>query len=76
MIIEINRNIYQKSIFKELNEHCTGPQLFNTHRDQVIGFIITKYLNVRFHHDAVIKEKKYSGSMRKKYTKLILFKNE
>lgn len=76
MINEIKRNIYQRTIFQELNEHCSGQQLFNTHRDQVIALIIIKLLNLRFHHAASKKEKKKCGSMRKKYTKLILFRNE
>jgi hypothetical protein len=31
----IKRNIYSKSVFKKLNEHCTGQELFNTHRDEI-----------------------------------------
>lgn len=57
IVTEIKRNIYSKSVFKELNEHCTGQELFNTHRDQVIVLIITTYLNIRF-HAATTKEKK------------------
>jgi hypothetical protein len=46
MINEIKRNIYQRTIFQGLNEHCTGQQLFNTHRDQVIDltYLINKLL--------------------------------
>lgn len=58
MINDIKRNIYQRSIFQELNKHCSGQQLFNTHKDQVIALIITQYLNLRFHHAASIKEKR------------------
>jgi hypothetical protein len=75
MINEIKRNIHQRTIFQGLNDH-SGQQLFNTHRDQVIALIIIKFLNLRFHHAASIKEKKKCGSMQKKYTKLILFRNE
>lgn len=58
IVNEIKRNIYPKYIFKELNKHCINQQLFNTHRDQVIAIIITTYLNIRFHHAAMTKEKK------------------
>lgn len=76
IVTEIKRNIYSKPVFKELNEHCTGQELFNTHRDQVIALIITTYLNIRFHHAAMTKEKKRQETMRKKYTKMILWRNE
>jgi ABC-type Mn2+/Zn2+ transport system ATPase subunit len=57
-------------------KHCSGQQLLNTHKDQAIALIINQYLNLRYQHAASIKEKKKSVSMRKKYTKLILFRNE
>jgi len=70
---KIKHKIYQKpNIFNELNDHCKGQQLFNTHRDQIISFAILTYLNIRFHHaDASIEKK--SISMRKKFSKNVKF---
>lgn len=77
MFNEIKNKIYQKpNIFKELNRHCKDQQLFNTHRDQIISLAILTHLNIRFHHAAASTEKKNCNSIRKKFTKIILFRNE
>lgn len=77
MFNEIKNKIYQKpNIFNELNYHCKGQQLFNTRRDQIISLAILTYLNIRFHHAVTSKEKKNSISIRKKFTKMVLFRNE
>jgi len=73
---KIKHKIYQNpNIFNELNDHCKGQQLFNTHRDQIISLAILAYLNIRFYH-AAASIKKNSVSMRKKFTKIVLFRNE
>jgi len=77
MLNKIKNTIYQKpNIFNELNDHCRGQQLFNTHRDQIISLAILIYLNIRFHHAAASTEKKNNISIRKKFTKIVLFRNE
>lgn len=77
MFNKIKNKIYKKpNIFKELNNHCKDQQLFNTHRDQIISQTILTYLNIRFHHAAASTEKKNCNSLRKKFTKIILFRNE
>jgi len=77
MFNKIKQKIYQKpNIFNELNDHCKGQQLFNTHKDQIISLAILTYLNIRFPHAAASIEKKNSISMRKKFTKIVLFRNE
>jgi len=59
MFNKIKQKIYQKpNIFNELNDHCKGQQLFNTHKDQIISLAILTYLNIRFHHAAASIEKK------------------
>jgi len=74
---KIKHKIYQKpNIFNELNDHCKDQQLFNTHRDQIISLSILTYLNIRFHHAAASIDKTNNISMRKKITKIVLFRNE
>jgi len=77
MFNKIKNTIYQKpNIFNELNDYSRGQQLFNTHRDQIISLAILIYLNIRFHHAAVSTERKNNISIRKKFTKYVLFRNE
>lgn len=78
MFNKIKHKIYQKpNIFDELNVQCKGQQLFNTHRDQIISLAILTYLyRYSFSPCCWVNRKKNSISMRKKFTKIVLFRNE
>lgn len=73
---QIQKIVYKNNTFSTMNDHCIGQELFNNHKNQIIALIINKYLELRFHHASKIKTKSNEIKLRKKLTKLILFRNE
>ncbi|CAI6355044.1 unnamed protein product [Macrosiphum euphorbiae] len=76
LYIKIKSEVYN-SIFRSsiLDEHVSNQNLFTNHRDQLITIIITTFITLRLRHIANQQQKETMG-VRKKFTKLILFRNE
>lgn len=76
LFYQIQNIVYKNNTFCIKNDHCICQQLFNDHKNQIITLIINKYLDLRLHHASKIKTKSNDIKLRKKLTKLILFRNE
>jgi len=69
---EVCRTVF---LSKDMDAHIYGQGLFTNHRDQLLTLIITVYINLRLKHLAK-EQQKPTVEVRKKLTKLILFRNE
>lgn len=87
-----DKNVLQKLCIKSMNEvgidssifntqimliHILSQDIFDNHRTQLIKLIIEHYLTLRMHHYVKQHSQATTGkNIRRKYTKLILFKNQ